>query len=231
MQPYYQDNLVTLYQGDCLEIMPRLDTKFDLVLTDPPYLISDTGGGGAFGTKKREYLKIVTENLSRGFDFDALDMAHQLQTKINSYVFCSKNQIKQLLEYYQDYNYDVLVYHKKNPTPTCNNKYLSDIEYIIFARQSGVPLYGDYSTKSKLFSQNIIKNQFEHPTVKPLNIIKTLILNSTKKGDIILDIFAGSGTTGRACKDLQRKCVLIEKEQKYCEIIVDRLKQEALELT
>jgi len=227
MKAYYQDDYVTLYCGDCLEIMPQLDMKFDLCLTDPPYVQDSHGGGGAFGCRMRDYHKGV-DSLGYGFENKVLSEAIKLLDKVHFYVFCSKNQLIQILLFFEKYNYDILAYHKTNPTPTCNNKYLPDTEYIVFVREKGVLLFGTYSTKKKYFIQENAKNDFNHPTVKPLNIIGTLLGNSTKDDDIILDPFAGSGTTGRACKDLHRKCVLIEKEEKYCKIIVDRMSQEVL---
>ncbi len=59
-------------------------------------------------------------------------------------------------------------------------------------------------------------------------MIQTLISNSSKEGEVVLDCFAGSGTTAVACESLKRKCILIEKEKKYCNVIVNRLSQQYL---
>ncbi len=67
-----------------------------------------------------------------------------------------------------------------------------------------------------------------HPTEKPVQLISTIL--QANVGGTILDPFAGSGTTGRAAKDLGRKCVLIEREEKYCEIAARRMAQEVLPL-
>jgi DNA modification methylase len=69
-----------------------------------------------------------------------------------------------------------------------------------------------------------------HPTVKPVDLLGRLISMSSKAGDTILDPFAGSGTTGRAAKDLGRKCTMIEREERYCEIAARRMAQEVLPL-
>ena len=68
----------------------------------------------------------------------------------------------------------------------------------------------------------------QHPNEKPLPLVSKLIALGTQPGDRILDPFAGSGTTGRAAKDLGRKAVLIEIEEKYCEIAANRMRQEVL---
>lgn len=70
----------------------------------------------------------------------------------------------------------------------------------------------------------------EHPNVKPVELVSGFIESHTTEGDTILDPFAGSGTTGRAAKDLGRKAVLIEREERYCEIAAKRMAQEVLPL-
>ena len=64
---------------------------------------------------------------------------------------------------------------------------------------------------------------YKHPTIKPLNIIENLIINSSNENDIVLDCFCGSGTTGVACKELNRKFIGIEIDREYHKIAVDRL--------
>lgn len=67
------------------------------------------------------------------------------------------------------------------------------------------------------------KEQFEHPTIKPLEIIKTLIENSSKEGDVVLDTFMGSGTTAVACKETERNFIGFEIDEKYHKIACDRV--------
>jgi site-specific DNA-methyltransferase (adenine-specific) len=75
---------------------------------------------------------------------------------------------------------------------------------------------------------NYNKYNIKHPTVKPAKLLRRLVQLTSKKDDLILDCFAGSGTTGRACKDLGRRFILIEKEPDYVEICKTRLAQEVL---
>ena len=214
--------------ADCLELMKEMpDNSIDLVVADPPYLQDSHGGGGAFGVRMRDYHKGV-DSLGMGFEDIVLTKIKRIMKKINIYCFCSKNQLLQILSFFKDYNYDVLTYHKTNPCPTCNNKYLSDTEYIIYVREKGVKLYGTYETKKKYFIQENGKSEFEHPTVKPKNIIKTLIDNSSRENDLIFDPFMGSGTTARACIDLNRRFYGAEISKEYCSIWEDRIKQQVL---
>ena len=94
------------------------------------------------------------------------------------------------------------------------------------AREKGCELYGTYETKKKYWITGINqadKELYKHPTIKPLNIIKNLIINSTKENDIVLDCFCGSGTTCVAAKELGRKYIGIEIDLEYYKIAIDRL--------
>lgn len=146
----------------------------------------------------------------------------------NIYIWCSKAQVRKILEYYENKNcnIDILTWHKTNPIPTCNNTYLNDTEYCIFARAKGVKVYGSYATKRKYYvtKTNVAdKKLYEHPTIKPLDIISNLIINSSKEGDTVLDCFMGSGTTGEACRNLNRNFIGIELDKHYFEIAEKRI--------
>lgn len=109
-----------------------------------------------------------------------------------------------------------------------NNTYANDTEYCIFARETGVKLYGSYETKRKYYVTGLNvndKGHFDHPTIKPLNIISNLIINSSLENDIVLDSFMGSGTTCVAAKDIGRHYIGFEIEKKWFDIAKDRLNQ------
>lgn len=69
------------------------------------------------------------------------------------------------------------------------------------------------------------KKLYKHPTIKPLNIIENLVINSSNENDVVLDCFMGSGTTGVACKKLNRKFIGIEIDEKYFEIAKNRIEE------
>ncbi len=124
-----------IYNMDCVQGIKQLDdNSIDLVVMDPPYKldinrIKNTNG---FNNYANELL-----NLKDGFDLKILDMLIPKMKKINMYIYCSKRQIKELLEYFinKGCNYEVLTWHKMNPSPLVNNIYLPDTEYVIFARE------------------------------------------------------------------------------------------------
>lgn len=128
-----------------------------------------------------------TKFISQGITNDILDEMVRVMKKINIYLFCNKNQLRQYIDYFDDLgcNIDLLVWHKTNSIPTCNNTYLADLEYCVFAREKNTPLYGSYETKSKIYTSTTNKadkDLYLHPTIKPLKFIKNLILNSSVEG-------------------------------------------------
>lgn len=178
---------IELYNRDCYDFIKTVpDNSVDLVIIDPPYEFDAHGGGGAFGSKKKAYLNVLENTgMTKGFDFKILDELVRVLKKINIYIWCSKRQISQYLNYFKDYNLEILTWHKSNPLPACNNTYLSDTEYILFFREKGVPIYGNYETKRKFYISPINKEDkklYSHPTIKPLNIIENLIINSSLQG-------------------------------------------------
>ena len=246
-----------IYNEDSYKAIKNIpDKSVDLVIIDPPYEFEGYGGGGEYGSKNRNYhdeylslyhkvgqtketerLRVIAntkksrdniKHLSKGFDFEILETLENKMKATNIYIWCSKAQVRKILEFYEDrgHNIEILTWHKSNPVPTCNNKYLSDTEYCIFAREKGVKIYGSYETKSKYYvtSANVEdKELYNHPTIKPLNIIKNFITNSSNEDDIVLDLFMGSGTTAVASKELGRRFIGFEIDESYCDIANDRV--------
>lgn len=216
-------NKITL--GDCYELIKQLpDKSVDLIVTDPPYELETRGAG--FHNKRDYYDELHDEGLSDGIDECLLKEFIRVMKSTNIYLFCNKNQLRQYFEFFKDFNCDLLVWHKVNPIPTVNNKYLSDLEYIFFAREKGVKIYGNYETLSKVYTSQINKKDkqlFEHLTPKPFPLIKKLVENSSKKNEIVLDCFMGSGTTAVACKETRRQFIGFEIEPKWHKVANDRL--------
>ena len=232
----------TILHGDCRELLKQIPSNsIDLIITDPPYEIVAGGAGGAFGADKRDYHKAYAVLdcekhapggiICSGFDFAILDELCRVMKKVNIYIWCSKLQVRKLLDYFEDRGCatDILTWHKTNPTPTCNNTYLSDTEYLIFARDKGVKVYGSYHTKRKYYvtpTNKADKAKYGHPTIKPLHIIQNLVINSSLEGDTVLDPFMGSGTTGVAALNTGRNFIGIELDETYYEIASKRLSEE-----
>lgn len=188
-----------IFNEDCLEGMRRMpDASVDCIVTDPPYELENQGGGfwsknedpaqntyNARGTRKgMDRLGDIKD----GITDEVLDEMCRVMKRINIYIFCSQKQIQQYLDYFvtrRGCNWNLLSWHKTNPIPACGNKYLNDTEYILFFREKGVKVYGSYDTKRTFYVS--LRNQednvrYHHPTVKPLQIIRNFVLNSTVEG-------------------------------------------------
>lgn len=200
--------MVEIKQGDAYELIKALpDKSIDLIYTDVPY-DEVGGGGGAFGSKRQSY---HSEYLSvSGFDYSILDEFVRVMKYIYIYIWCNKVMIPKLIDYFvikRNCIFDILTWHKTNPMPTCNNKYLTDTEYCLCFRAKGNKLYGTYDTKRTYYVTSTNKEDkanYKHPTIKPLRIVKNHIVNSYEPNKVIkvLDPFVGSGTTAVACQEL-----------------------------
>lgn len=221
--------------ADCMEILPTLPNgSIDLVITDPPYDIKNvkTGNNSEFSRSFQKMNdEIKSENLTGGVSLDFCKEIMRLQNKVNAYIWCNKSQILPYLKFFVEENgcaFDILVWRKTNAVPTFNNKYLSDKEYCLYFRRGGYCNPPNYKNASTIFECPLNatdKKKWKHPTIKPLGIIKTLVENSSREGDVVLDMFAGSGTTAIACEDLKRKWICIEKNPKWATIANERISE------
>lgn len=214
--------------GDCLELMKNIpDKSVDLIVTDPPYLIT-TSGAGIYKQNDTRYIKELND-MKDGFSKEVLDEICRVMKKINCYFFCSQKQIIPLLDYFikgRGCNWNIISWHKSNPVPACGNKYLTDTEFILFFREKGVKIYGEFKTKFTYYvtpTNQKDKKKYGHPTIKPVTIIQNFVLNSSKEGDVVLDPFLGSGTTALACITTNRHYIGFEKEKKYFDTCCKRI--------
>ena len=167
--------------------------------------------------------------LTEGVKEEILTEFMRVMKKPNIYIWCNHKQIPMYLDFFVNKNgcaFDILIWNKTNATPLFNNKYLTDKEYCLYFRKGGYCNPKDYESAKTVFQQPINikdKETFKHPTCKPTNIIKTIIENSSKPNDIVLDCFMGSGTTAIACKELNRNYIGFEIDEKWCKVANDRL--------
>lgn len=227
---------INLYNGDCLEVMNSLieqGLKVNLIVTNPPYDIKNTKAGGKSQLAKSmqgSNDEIFEAGLTKGFDYiSILDKMCKLQDKINMYIWCNKAQLPLYLDYFvtqKKCSFDLIKWVKTNPVPTFYNKYISDTEYCLYVRKGGKCMPESFANGSTLFQAPINakdKKKYNHPTIKPIEIIEKLIRNSSNENDLILDCFMGSGTTGVACKNLNRNFIGVELDENYFKIAEDRI--------
>ena len=212
MNPYYQDNEVTIYHGDCREIVPTLG-HFDLMLTDPPY-----GMQFVSNFRKVKYDPII------GDDDMPIETIVSFMNQIDraAYVFCRWNNIGQMPK-----PKSVLAWVK---TGRRYGGGLGDLKHEHIRQWEACCFYPMAGHKFIKRTGDVIHcdrtGNDLHPTQKPEGVLLTIL--KANFGETILDPFAGSGTTGRAAKDIGRKAVLIEIDERYCEIAARRMTQMVL---
>jgi len=208
MTPYYRDSAVTIYHGAMEDILPEIE-KAELVITDPPY-------GMAFRSNYRtiRYDPIAGDDTMPGRSIRlAISMALRA-----AYIFCRWDTLWQLPE-----PTSVLAWIK-------NNWSMGDLKHEHGRQWEAIAFYPKSAHRFIKRIPDVIEvdrtGNNLHPTEKPVSLMATLI--SANEGDIILDPFMGSGTTLRAAKDLGRKAIGIEIEERYCEMAAKRMAQEVL---
>ena len=205
MVPYYQDEYVTLYCGDCREIVPTLG-QFDLLLTDPPYGLPKDSSNSRGKLKNRSFNAGNISAWDNAPDKPTFDL---LLGKSGKKIIWGGNYFQ--LSTCRGF----LVWDKCQPWDN-----FSKCEYA----------WTSLNKPSNLFKLDTRGYSKDHPTQKPVELMTWCISLAGDDIQTILDPFAGSGTTGVAAKLLNRKCTLIEKEEKYCEIAARRLSQGVLPL-
>jgi DNA modification methylase len=218
VKPYYEHGGITIYHGDCREILPTLP-KVDLVLTDPQYGIGQDRGMGGCG-----YDGFGKETMRNPRRYEGTwDRERPTKETIVLVLSSAVNAVIWGGNYFSDLlpvNGKWLIWDKEQTMPS-----YSDAE-LAWTNLDGV------SVKMFRYSGNGLlareKNR-QHPTQKPVALMKWC-LGFYPGARTIIDPFAGSCTTAVAAKQLSRKCICIEIEERYAEIGAKRLSQEVLPL-
>ena len=212
----WQEMIKEVVQGDCLEGMKMIpDKSIDLVVTDPPYGIKINRISNNFGS---------SVHLSRKATNDDWDDNIPSKEIFEEIFKISKNQIVFGANYFWQYFYATqcyIIWDKRGELPKVP---FCDTE---FAWTSFNKMSRKYTVINHGFVRDS-KKMRQHPTQKPLELIRKILLDFTEEGDLVCDPFMGSWTTARACKDLKRNFMGFELEEKYCQIGEERLRQQNL---
>lgn len=196
--------------------------KADMVFTDPPYNQHiDAGFNG-----KSSMASLEKSNLN-DFKPDEFMNVWGIVKPQTSYIFCSKNLIKNYIERIEDKNWNLLIMRKRNPIPQKNNTFLADVEYLFCIREPGAYWKNDcpYDYYRRVRDVNVKPSEFGHPTEKQVSFIEPYFEISSKPNDLIVDFFCGSGTTLIVCEKINRRCFGMELDEKYCDVIIKRWEQ------
>ena len=217
---------VKLYNDDCLNVLKDIeDNSIDLVVTDPPYEVIT---GGRNGGVKGKPSGILTENKQLMKSIPKADLwlsecFRVMKDGTHIYIMTNTLNLTNYLNIINDVGFklhNLLVWNKNNTTP--NRWYMKNCEYVIFARKGFAKSINNPSSQTVHNFDNIIGNK-QHPTEKPVDLMKLYVGNSSQVGDTVLDPFMGVGSTGVACKELNRNFIGIELDEQYFDIATKRI--------
>ena len=241
MTPYYQDDLVTLYHADCRQILPHIPPEtIDSLVTDPPYAVG----------KKGDMLGFVSPNWhekathSRGYadhdpgQYRALlspafaSSVHAMKPGALSLIFCGNRTLHTAATIAEEAGImplDILAYVWAGSVAKSKTTLMPAMELALLGRKAGpVREINPSWTEKNVRGGTKPRETNGHPTAKPTSWMEDAIRLVTPPGGLVLDPFAGSGSTLRSAKNLGCRAVGIESDERYCEIAARRLAQEVL---
>jgi site-specific DNA-methyltransferase (adenine-specific) len=238
MNPYYDEGGITIYHGDTLDTLDVLETSIDAVVTDPPYASgarseahkSASGAmmrGAKWAAKPIENDQMTTTGFVWLMRAVGMAVRPMLPDGGSLLSFIDWRQWPNLVGALETCNYRVqgmVVWDKGHFG--LGNGFRAQHELVCHASK-GVPSINNKGTGNVLHAGRV--EPLDHPSPKPITLMQSLIDVVTVPGATVLDPFMGSGTTLRAAKDLGRKAIGIEIEERYCEIAAKRLGQEVLD--
>lgn len=219
---------IDLYNEDCLGKMDDLiqqGIKVNAIITDPPYNIARKNNFNTMGRAGIDF-----GEWDKGFDlFSYIDRVYKLLDKNGSFVvFNAWRNLGAIADYAESLGFvtkDMIRLEKSNPMPrNRDRRYITDYECAIWFTMPKAKW--TFNRQDEKYERPKYVGGIEtglHPTQKNLGLMEWLVKIHTNEGDIVLDPFMGSGTTGLACKNLNRDFIGIELDKKYYDIAVDRI--------
>ena len=243
MTPYYksQSHDFNLLCGDTFELLPQFNFKFDTIFADPPYFLSNGGisvqSGKVVCVNKGDWDKGMSPEAINDFNLRWLTLCRD-KLKDNGTIWISGtyHNIFSVANCLTELGFKILnvvTWAKTNPPPNISCRYFTySTEFIIWARKSKkVPHYYNYELMKCLNDDKQMTDVWrlpaiapwektcgKHPTQKPLELLRRIILASTQKNSWVLDPFAGSSTTGIAANLIGRRYLGLEKEIEFAEM-------------
>ncbi len=246
---YYEDEKVKIYHGDSLEILRDIESEsVDLLWTDPPYGHSNQEGDlqsariGAKGARQNKAEPIANDDadsMRRVVDGMLVEGARILKSDCCCCCCCGGGGPKPTFAWLAERMdakglsfFHSIIWDKTARGPGMGWRFRRDHEMIMVSHRKGGRLAWNETAAA---TSNIMRFQPPikrvHPNEKPLDLVLHFIALTTEAGALVLDPFMGSGTTLRAAKDLGRRAIGIEMNERFCEIAANRMRQEVLGLT
>jgi site-specific DNA-methyltransferase (adenine-specific) len=245
VDPYYADESVQLFMGDCREVIPALGRTFDCIIADPPYaetsLAWDRWPDGwptiaATASNSMWCFGSMRMLLDRRDEFAAWKLSQDVIWEKHNGSGFSTDRFKRVHETAAHwYRGQWAAVHRSVPMVAAGPKRGGEKSRIQQPGHTGRIGPGDQRGGHERLMRSVIavrsmNGRAVHPTEKPLGILDPLIRYACPPGGTVLDPFAGSGSTAAATRMSGRKAVLIEADERYCSAIVRRLQQDVLPL-
>jgi site-specific DNA-methyltransferase (adenine-specific) len=249
VRPYYEQHGITIYHGDCREILPALAPEsVTLLWTDPPYGHSNNDGdlsASRVGVKGGRQAPVVAiQNDSAETMREVVDAALRLAVPVlradcccccccccgggprPTFAWVAERMDRDGLSFFHS-----VIWDKSARGNGLGWRFRRNHEMLMVAHRSGGRLaWSDDKRAVPNVLRNMPVRDREHPNEKPLSLVALFVELTTRAGDLVLDPFMGGGTTLAAAKDVGRRAIGIEIEERYCEIAAKRLAQEVLPL-
>lgn len=253
---YYSDDTCVLYLGDTFKTLEKAAVGYiDMIFADPPYFLSNGGiscsGGKQVSVNKGEWDEGGTFEKKHTFNRKWIALCHDILT-LNGTIWISGSlhNIYSVGVALEEEGYKIInniTWQKTNPPPNLACRcFTHSTETVLWAKKNDkhAKHFYNYDLMKSLNGGKQAKDVWtggltplsektcgKHPTQKPLYLLEKIILASTKEGDLVLDPFCGSSTTGVACKKLCRRYIGIDSNEDYIKLSLARLKDASPEMT
>lgn len=221
------DGRITLICGNSLEILPKLKKGIvNAVVTDPPYKITSGGNtsgqmtGGIFDPEVYNNNGKIVGDSPKFTDW--FPLIYDLNTNLEVFTMTNDKNLQDMLNAATDAKFklhNVLLWDKGIPTP--NRWFMKSVEFTCYFWRGRARNINDMGAQQYQRIKPKIGNRL-HPTEKPIELMRVYIENATNENDYVLDPFMGSGSTGVACINTNRKFIGIEKEKKHFDTAVEQ---------
>lgn len=215
-----------LKQGDCLKLMKSIpDKSIDLIVTDPPYLMRYKTGHRK--DKNHDFCYEIYGDNDESLIENAINECYRvLKDNTAMYMFCNSNKVdffKLCLEKSGFKIKNMIIWVKNNWTAGDLKAQFGKQYEIIFLVNKGRCLFNGKRITDVWYFDRVSGNKQVHQNQKPVDLLEQCILKHSNENDVVLDPFMGSGSTGIACLNTNRKFIGFELDEKYFEIAKNRL--------
>ena len=250
MKYYYEEDNFKLLEGDSLLLLKKLEEEsIDMIFADPPYFLSGDGitcsGGKMVSVNKGEWDNKISIKEKHDFNKKWIrECKRVLKTNGTIWISGTMHNIYSIGMALEEEGFKIInniTWKKLNPPPNISCRcFVHSTETILWAKKDdkNAKYKFNYSEMREMNGGKQMKDVWEtsltkpsekkcgkHPTQKPMELLAKIILASTDEGDLILDPFNGSGTTGIVANKLNRKYIGIEKEKEYLDLTIKRKKK------